>query len=330
MNHTEYEDNAPTGTRGFVTARDKAPRSAEARDGAPQGTLAHGEGANKADSRGFARSRVAAYLGALGAVFKKNALEYVRYPMNMFFGLVMPVIWFLPVYFLIVSFTPDGKSAGLKAWVGQSSFFSYLPIGLMVSYVIMTIFWNMGFALKRLMDIGMLETIWSCPVPRMLYVLGESLFSMSRMALEVVLVIVVYRYLYGFVLPTSILGSLSLLVPFVLLMYGFGIAFASLVLLVKDANTMVDTSSFLISGITGTQNPPQVFPRFLVAIALAIPITHFVDLLRVRTLGIEPLVNPAVELAVVLGSAALFPILGALSFTAVERRSRRLGNLHVH
>jgi ABC-2 type transport system permease protein len=277
-----------------------------------------------------ARGPISARLGALGAVFKKNALEYVRYPMNLFFGLVMPIIWFLPVYFLIVSFTPDGASAGLEAWVGESSFFTYLPMGLMVSYVIMTIFWNMGFALKRLMDIGMLETIWSCPVPRMLYVIGESLFSMARMAVELVLVLVVYRYLYGFVVPVSIVNSAILFVPFLALMYGFGIAFASLVLLVKDANTMVDTSSFLISGITGTQNPPQVFPRFLIGIALAIPITHFIDLLRFRTLGIEPLVDPAIELTVVLVAAVVFPIMGTVSFTAVERRSRRLGNLHVH
>ncbi len=271
-----------------------------------------------------------AWLRALGAVLKKNALEYVRYPMNMFFGLVMPIIWFLPIYFLIISFTADGSSAGLEAWVGHSSFFAYLPIGLMISYVIMTIFWNMGFALKRLMDIGMLETIWSCPVPRMLYIFGESLFSMARMLIEVVIVLLVYRYLYGFILPASIAESLYLFLPFALIMYGFGIAFASLVLLVKDANTMVDTSSFLISGITGTQNPPQVFPRFLLSIALAIPVTHFIDLLRVRSLGIEPLVDPAIELAIVIFSAAAFPLLAALSFRAVERRSRRRGDLHVH
>jgi ABC-2 type transport system permease protein len=277
------------------------------------------------------RSRpIARTTAALAAVFRKNALEYFRYPMNMFFGLVMPVIWFLPVYFLIVSFAPDGQSEGLAAWVGESNFFTYLPVGLMVSYVITTIFWNMGFALKRLMDIGMLETIWSCPVPRVVYILGESLFSMVRLVVEIAVVILVYRYLYGFILPAAVLRSAHLIPPFILLMYGFGIGFASLVLLVKDANTMVDTSSFLISGLTGTQNPPQVFPRFLLSVALAIPITHFVDLLRVRSLGIEPLLNPSIEMAVFLGASVAFPLLGALFFRRVERRSRILGNLHVH
>jgi ABC-2 type transport system permease protein len=119
-------------------------------------------------------------------------------------------------------------------------------------------------------------------------------------------------------------------VPFVFLIYGFGVAFAGLVLMVKDANTMVDTSSFLIQGLTGTQNPPQVFPRFLLAIALAIPITHFIDIMRVETLGIVPIVQPWIEYTVFLGSSAIFPAIGVLFFRWVERRSRKLGNLHVH
>ena len=269
-------------------------------------------------------------LASFGAVFTKNALEYVRYPMNVFFGLVLPIIWFLPIYFLIVSFAAGGASSGLEAWVGTSSYFSYLPVGLVVGYVIMTIFWNLGFALKRLMDIGMLETVWSCPVPRMTYLVGESLFSMARLFVEVTIVLMVYRFLYGFELPAGFASTVRYLLPFLLLMYGFGIGFASLVLLVKDANTMVDTSSFLIQGLTGTQNPPQVFPRFLIAIALAIPITHFIDLLRVETLGITPLVGVEVQLLVFLASALVFPAIGVVVFLRVERRSRIRGDLHVH
>ncbi|MEE8441040.1 MAG: hypothetical protein V3S41_04900, partial [Spirochaetia bacterium] len=62
---------------------------------------------------------------SLAAIFTKNVLEFVRYPANMFFSLAMPVIWFIPTYFLIVSFAPDGMSAGLDAWIGESNFFVY-------------------------------------------------------------------------------------------------------------------------------------------------------------------------------------------------------------
>ena len=261
---------------------------------------------------------------------KKNFLEFIRYPANAAFSLVMPLLWFLPTYLLIVSFAPDGVSPGLEAWIGESNFFTYLPIGLIVSYVIMTIFWNIGFALKRLMDIGMLETLWATPVPRMLFVVGESLFSMFRMAFELVLVMLVYRFVYGLTLPPGMFQILPYFIPFFVMMYGFGIVFAALVLLVKDANTMVDTSSFLVTALTGTQNPPQAFPRFIVAISLAIPITYFIDFIRVRTLGIEPLVSPAISVAVFSSAAILVPLLGLLFFSHVDRRARIRGDLHVH
>jgi ABC-2 type transport system permease protein len=270
------------------------------------------------------------HIRALAAILRKSFYEFIRYPANFFFSLVMPVIWFLPLYFLILSFAPQGESAGLSAWIGESDFFTYLPLGLMVSYIIMTIFWGMGFALKRLMDIGVLETIWSCPVPRFIHIIGESLFSVARIVVELTIVLTVYRFLYGFTLPPGLYVLLPWVVPFILLIYGFGIGFAALVLLVKDANTMVDTSSFLVMGLTGTQNPPQVFPRFLLAIALAIPITHFVDIMRVETLGIVPLVEPTIEYVVFLSSAVIIPVMGIAFFLWVERRSRRLGNLHVH
>jgi ABC-2 type transport system permease protein len=267
---------------------------------------------------------------SLAAAFRKNALEFVRYPVNMIFSLAMPVIWFIPTYFLIVSFAPDGVSAGLDAWIGESDFFAYLPVGLVVSYVIMTIFWNMGFALKRLMDIGMLETLWACPVPRTVFILGESLFSMARMLVEVVVIVAVYRFVFGFGLPAGFIRILPHFVPFLLLMYGFGIGFAALVLLVKDANTMVDTSSFLVQGLTGTQNPPQVFPRFLLAVSMAIPITYFIDFLRVRTLNITPLISPALEQLIILGASVLVPAMGLAVFAWVDRRVRITGSIHVH
>ncbi len=225
---------------------------------------------------------------------------------------------------------PGGTSPGLDSWVGTDDFYAFYLTGLLVAQLILNVFWNIGFSLKRLMDIGLLETVWTCPVPKVVYIVGESLFSMVRVIYEIGLVIVLYRFVFGMQLPPQMLRVLPLFVPFLAMMYGFGIGFAALVLLVKEANNMVDTSSFLVIGLTGAQNPPQVFPPAILAISLAIPITYFVDLVRVRTLGIEPLVPTPVELGVLLVSAVVLPILGVAFFRRVERRSRVLGNLHVH
>ena len=264
------------------------------------------------------------------AVFIKNGLEFIRYPANFVFSLFMPVVWTLPIYFLIRSFTPDGTSAGLLSWTGSTNFYGYFLIGMVVAYINMSIFWNTGFSLKRLMDIGMLETTWGLPVGKTVYILAESLFSIVRLIYEMILLVIIFRFLFGMRLPEGFAPMLPWFIPFFFLMYGLGIGFAALVLLVKDANTMVDTASFLINGVTGTQNPPQVFPRFLLTIAMAIPITYFLDLLRAGSLGVTPLLPMAYESLIIVLSSILVPIGGFLFFRYTDRRCRTTGSLHIH
>jgi len=270
------------------------------------------------------------HLILLQAIIWKNILEYRRYPLEIAFTFLMPIVWFLPTYFLIVSFAPQGTSIGLASWIGTDNFFSFYMIGLIVGYFTATIFWSMGFSLKRLMDIGMLETIWVCPVSKLMYIIGESLFSMLRLIYEMTILIIMYKLVFRMAVPPTIWQTLPYFIPFIFLMYGFGIAFASLVLLVKDANTMIDTSSFLVQTLTGVQNPPQVFPRFFLAISLAIPITYFLDIIRVHTLAISPLVPYGLELFIFLAASLLFPIGGVWLFNYIDRKCRIQGSLHVH
>ncbi len=176
----------------------------------------------------------------------------------------------------------------------------------------------------------MLETIWVCPISKLMYIIGESLFSMLRLIYEMAILIIMYKLVFKMAIPPTIWQTLPYFIPFISLMYGFGIAFASLVLLVKDANTMIDTSSFLVQTLTGVQNPPQVFPRFFLAISLAIPITYFLDIIRVHTLAISPLVPYGLELFIFLAASLLFPIGGVWLFNYIDRKCRIQGNLHVH
>jgi len=188
----------------------------------------------------------------------------------------------------------------------------------------------MGFSLKRLMDIGMLETIWVCPNSKLMYIIGESLFSLIRLMYEITILIFMYKLVFRMAVPPAIWQTIPYFIPFIFLMYGFGIAFAALVLLVKDANTMIDTSNFLVQTLTGTQNPPQVFPRFFLAISLAIPITYFLDIIRVHTLAINPLVPYWMEIAIFITASMLFPIIGVWLFKHIDHRCRIQGSLHVH
>ena len=70
------------------------------------------------------------------------------------------------------------------------------------------------------------------------------------------------------------------LVPMLVALYGFGFAFAAIVLLLKEANTLIDTSNYMISMLSGSQFPVSVLPRFLLPLSLAIPLTYGFDAVR--------------------------------------------------
>jgi ABC-type antimicrobial peptide transport system ATPase subunit len=63
---------------------------------------------------------------------------------------------------------------------------------------------------------------------------------------------------------------------------------------------------------------------------LLIPITYFLDIVRVQTLAIKPLVPHGVELFVFLTASLLFPIAGVWLFNTIDRKCRIQGSLHVH
>jgi ABC-2 type transport system permease protein len=269
-------------------------------------------------------------LNIFKAIIWKNALEYKRYPVEIAFTFLMPIVWFLPTYLLILSFAPDGKSSGLESWIGSNNFFSFYMIGIISTYFIYTVFWEMGFSLKRLMDIGLLETIWVYPISKIGYVIGESLFSMIRLTYEITVMLILYRLIFRMTLPPEFIRAIPLFIPFFLLMYGFGIAFAALVLLVRDAMTMIDTSSFLVQTLTGAQNPLQAFPKIFLVLSFAIPITYFIDIIRVQSLAIKPIIPYYIEIIIFIISSLVFPVIGIKFFKYVDRKCRIKGTIHAH
>jgi ABC-2 type transport system permease protein len=113
-------------------------------------------------------------------------------------------------------------------------------------------------------------------------------------------------------------------------LYGFGFAFAGLVLLVREANTMVDMSAFLVQIFSGTDFPVTVLPKWLLPIALILPFTYGIDAARGLLLKTNTLLSIGME--VVLLVVFMFVMLGfgSWAFHRVERRVRTLGTLGQH
>ena len=107
--------------------------------------------------------------------------------------------------------------------------------------------------------------------------------------------------------------------------YGFGFGFCALVLLMRDANVLIDTSNYVVILLSGAQFPVQALPRFLLPLALLLPLTYGLDLARSFLLGSETLLSRPAEIAILGLSMAVMVPAGYGVFHLVERSCRRSG-----
>ena len=243
---------------------------------------------------------------------------------------ILQVAWLTPVYFLGRSFAGSSGNSGFAAYTGTTDYMSFVLVGTVLASYIAAVFWGMGFALKSEMDSGVLEGNWLTPIPRPLMLVGQTLASLAITTVNSAGMLLLAWLLFGFQVSGNVLAAALTLLPMLVALYGFGFAFASLVLLMKDANTLVDVSNFLVSMLSGSQFPVSVLPRLLLPFALALPLTYGFDSVRAYLLGTTTLLPLQYELAILVLFMCVMVPLGYLIFMRVERRCRTLGTLSQH
>ncbi|HJR82089.1 MAG TPA: ABC transporter permease [Anaerolineales bacterium] len=269
-------------------------------------------------------------LRALYVIARKDWKVFWRYPLNAVSNIFQPIIWITPVYFMGKAFSTNGQALGFAAYSGTSDYMSFILLGTVLTNFILTVFWGMGYALKNDMDSGVLESNWLTPVPRLLILVGRTLSSLLVTAITSAIMLLIAGALFGFKPTGNTLAAFLTAIPMLIGLYGFGFAFAAVVLLIREANTLVDVSSFLVQGFSGTNFPIQSLPTWLIPIALILPLTYGLDAVRGLLLQSETLLPIPVEIGILIAFMFVMLWFGAWVFHRVERRVRTLGTLGQH
>ena len=267
------------------------------------------------------------HLRALGAIALNDWKHFWRYPLNALSRALEPLVWIAPLYFMARAFSVDGQAQGLAAYTGSGDYMSFVLLGTVLINFILSVFWGMGFSLKNDMDTGVLEANWLMPMPRLLLLIGKTLNSLLTTSLTSTVMLTLAALLFGFRPTGSALAAVLIAVPMLLGLYGFGFAFAALVLVLREANTLVDVSSFIVQTFSGANFPVQALPRWLLPLALAIPTTYGLDAIRGLLLGTNTLLPIATEIGLMLVFMVVMIVLGWSAFAALERRVRQKGTL---
>ena len=271
-----------------------------------------------------------AQLRALFVIARKDWKVFWRYPLNAVSNIFQPIIWITPVYFMGKAFSTNGQALGFAAYSGTGDYMSFILLGTVLTNFILTVFWGMGYALKNDMDAGVLESNWLTPVPRLLILVGRTLSSLLVTAITSFIMLVLAGALFGFKPTGNTLAAFLTAIPMLIGLYGFGFAFASVVLLIREANTLVDVSSFLVQGFSGTNFPVKSLPAWLLPISLILPLTYGLDAVRGWLLHTNTLLPIHVEIVILIAFMFFMLWFGAWIFHRVERRVRTLGTLGQH
>ncbi len=270
------------------------------------------------------------HLRALYMIAQKDWQQYWRYPLNVIGNIMQPLIWITPVYFLGQAFSTNGKAVGFAAYSGTSDYVSFVLMGMVLSNFVQTVFWGIGYAMKNDMDTGVLESNWLTPMPRPLLLIARTFSSLFITTLVSLAMLLIAGLVFGFRPTGNAFQALIPVIPMLIGLYGFGIAFASIVLILRDANTLVDMSSYLVSLFSGSEFPIKSMPTWLMPISLALPLTYGYDAFRGFLLETSTIIPIQYEVALLVVFMFVMIWLGLVVFNRMERKVRMLGTLGQH
>lgn len=278
----------------------------------------------------FSRPSLFSHLRVLWMVAYKDWQQFWRYPLNLIGYIFQPLIWLTPVYFLGQAFSVNGRAEGFAAYSGTSDYISFVLLGTVLNNFVQSVFWGIGYALKNDMDTGVLESNWLTPVARPLLLIGRTFTNMLTTLITSLVMLAIAGAVFGFRPTGSALAALAPVLPMLIGLYGFGIAFAAIVLLVREANTLVDLGSFLVGLFSGAQFPVQSLPRWLMPVSLALPLTYGFDALRSTLLHTNTIIPYGYEIALLVVFMFVMVAFGLIVFNRLERHARTRGTLGQH
>ena len=275
----------------------------------------------------LSRPSVWSSVRALFMIAYKDWQHFWRYPLNAIGHIMQPLIWLTPAFFMGQAFSVNGEAHGFAGYAGTTDYISFMLLGSVLSNFINSVFWGIGYALKNDMDSGVLESNWLTPTSRPVLLIGRTISSLFTTTVISIVMLVVAALLFGFRPTGNALHALLPILPMLLGLYGFGMAFAAVVLLMRDANTMVDIGSFLVALFSGSQFPVQALPRFLLPVALALPLTYGFDAARGILLQTRTLMPIPYEIGLLVIFMVIMSWLGVRVFNRMERHVRQRGTL---
>ncbi|MCK4259226.1 MAG: ABC transporter permease [Halanaerobiales bacterium] len=244
------------------------------------------------------------------AVAKKEILTQLRYPLGLFFNIVVPFFLLIPLLLVVKAF-------------GATDSYLWVIIGTVAWAWLSHIVWSVGLALRSEQQRGTMEQIAMAPTSIIKVMIGKSFLSLTINAFLLIVsgivIAVVFKVNTDWVL---VLINFIIMMPF---MYGIAFLLAGMVLNFGEVFALFQVIMLIFVILCGITQPIEQLPGVFAMIGNVIPITWGISLLReiiMHNLGWESALPIMVKILV---SGLILNLISILFLKALEERSKRDG-----
>lgn len=266
-------------------------------------------------------------LRVIKAIFIKQWLHTIRYPSWVIQLIIWPLIF--PAAYILTARAfagPDQMALPLFLQAsGTQNYIGFIVVGTMVWMWQNIVLWNVGYALREEQLRGTLESNWLSPSWRFSLLLGSIFNQLITVALFFAMTFLEYRFIFQVHFEGEFGLTLLALLAGMPSVYGIGIAFASLVIRVKEADSFVKLVRGMVMIFCGISYPLTILPGWMASISMWLPQTYIVRSVRQAALiggGFQSIRH---DLSILLLFGVFWMAAGFLAFNWMERQSRRSG-----
>lgn len=258
-------------------------------------------------------------------LYVRQVKRLSRQPTIVVFSLIQPLIWlvlFGQMFSRIVNFPGAARD------FGNVSYLQFFIPTVMLQSVLFGA-GQSGVGIITDIDSGFLDKLLTTPINRLAVLLGRVLGDLTRVMVQIVLVVIIGFAVGAFQSPRisfyygvpGILGALVIAMLFSIVLMGFNVYIA---LSTRSTEATFILGNFLTLPLLFTssaQLPIGLLPNWLQAIARVNPVTYTIDSMRVLLNGPASAqdYSPAVTILLAL---AFLSALGAVTLTLATRRFR--------
>ena len=276
---------------------------------------------------GFRRIRYS--LQTAFIIAKKEMLMILRYPWEIVFWTLMPLMWLVPFVFQGQALLGANLySENFAQLVGTPNVLEFIFIGALMWNILASAIWGAGNALRWEQHSGTLQYLWLAPISRINLMVGASLGGTVWSLIEIIGQFAILSIFVSWqVTFVDVIMTLLILILVIIGLFGFSFAFAAVILVFKEPGVLsefVDNALYICSPI---RYPVQVLPNWAKWIAFALPFSWGLTAIRFLLMTNDSIVSMLYMIGIIVAIDIVFWISGYFLFKLAERKTMKKGDL---